>query len=60
LEGEFVEFSEEILIKAIAQAIPVFAMSVLKNKKIYAISWGDDNYYRRMHWKAWWKLCILE
>jgi hypothetical protein len=31
LEGEFVEFSEEILIKAIAQAIPVFAMSVLKN-----------------------------
>ena len=20
--------------------------------------WGDDNDHRRMHWKAWWKLCI--
>jgi hypothetical protein len=60
---------KEILIKAIAQAIPVFAMMVFKILKNIckvisdAISqywWGDEEEQKHMHWKAWWKLCILK
>ncbi|GJN08014.1 hypothetical protein PR202_ga25898 [Eleusine coracana subsp. coracana] len=58
---------KEILIKSIAQAIPVYAMMVFQISKnickgiVDAISqywWGDDNDHNRMHWQAWWKLCI--
>ena len=50
---------KEILIKAVAQAIPVFAMSVFSILKgvckdiTYLISqywWGDDEEYKKMHW----------
>jgi hypothetical protein len=57
---------KEILLKAVAQAIPVFAMSVFQIPKgvckrmMDAISkfwWGDDDNSNKMHWLAWWKLC---
>lgn len=58
---------KEVLIKSIAQAVPTYAMMVFKiPKKICkgmtdAIShywWGDDDEKRRIHWQAWWKLCV--
>lgn len=58
---------KEVLIKAIAQAMPVFAMMVFKLPKnickditdaIAQFWWGDDDQHSRLHWKAWWKLCI--
>jgi hypothetical protein len=58
---------KEALIKAISQAIPVFAMTVFNiPKKICkgitdAISqfwWGDDDDHKKMHWVAWWKMCL--
>jgi hypothetical protein len=58
---------KEILLKAVAQSIPVYAMSVFllpKNvcKKITDVIsqfwWGDDDQGRKMHWYAWWKLCF--
>jgi hypothetical protein len=57
---------KEILLKAVAQAIPVYAMSVFQIPKgvckrmMDAISqfwWGDDENSNKMHWFAWWKLC---
>ena len=57
---------KEALIKAVAQAIPTYAMSVFKfPKKICkgitdAMShywWGDEEDRRKMHWFAWWK-CV--
>jgi hypothetical protein len=57
---------KEILLKAIAQAIPVSAMPVLLIPKgvcksmMDAISqfwWGDDENNNKMDWFAWWKLC---
>jgi hypothetical protein len=57
---------KEILLKAVAQAIPVYAMSVFQIPKgvcklmMDAISqfwWGDDDNSNKMHWLAWWKLC---
>ena len=56
-----------MLIKSVAQAIPSYAMFVFKiPKKIckgisYAIAqywWGDDATHKRMHWLAWWKMCV--
>ncbi|GJN23880.1 hypothetical protein PR202_gb11570 [Eleusine coracana subsp. coracana] len=58
---------KEILIKSVAQAIPVFAMMVFRlPNKIYkgmidAISqywWGDEEEQKRIHWQQWWKLCM--
>ena len=58
---------KEILIKAVIQSIPVYAMSVFllpKNicKKITDIIaqfwWGDDDKGKKMHWYAWWKMCF--
>jgi hypothetical protein len=58
---------KEILIKAIAQAILVFAMMVFKIPKnickgisdaISQLWWGDEEEQRHMHWKAWWNMCI--
>jgi hypothetical protein len=57
---------KEILLKAVAQAISVYAMSVFLIPKgvckrmMDAISpfwWGDDDNSKHMHWFAWWKLC---
>jgi hypothetical protein len=56
----------EILLKAIAQAIPVYAMSVFLIPKgickkmmdiIAHFWWEDDENTNKMHWYAWWKLC---
>jgi hypothetical protein len=58
---------KEVLLKAVAQAIPVFAMTVFKIPKnickgitdaISQLWWGDDDDHKRMHWLAWWKMCI--
>jgi len=58
---------KEILIKSIAQAIPVYAMMVFKipNKICKGITnaisqywWGDDNNHKRIHWQEWWKMCM--
>ena len=58
---------KEILIKSIAQAVPVYVMMVFKIPKeickgiTTAISqywWGDDDERRRIHWQEWWKLCM--
>jgi hypothetical protein len=52
---------KEIIIKAIAQAIPVFSMMVFKILKNFckgisdAISqfwWGDEEERKHMHWKT--------
>jgi ribonuclease HI len=57
---------KEILLKAIAQAIPTYAMSVFKIPKgiIKAISaaiarfwWGEKDGKKSMHWYSWWKMC---
>jgi hypothetical protein len=58
---------KEVLLKAIAQAIPSYAMSVFKIPQkickgiIAAMSkfwWGDGANQRKMHWLAWWKMCV--
>ena len=58
---------KEILLKSVVQAIPTYAMSVFKIPKkickgiIDAMShfwWGDEDNQKRMHWMAWWKMCV--
>jgi hypothetical protein len=58
---------KEILLKAVIQSIPVYAMSVFllpKNicKKITDLIaqfwWGDNEQGKKMHWYSWWKLCF--
>jgi hypothetical protein len=58
---------KEVLLKAVAQSIPVYAMSVFllpKNicKKITDVIaqywWGDNAQGNKMHWYSWWKLCF--
>ena len=58
---------KEILLKVVAQSIPVYGMSVFllpKNvcKKITDVIsqfwWGGDDQGRKMHWYSWWKLCF--
>jgi hypothetical protein len=57
---------KEILLKAVAQAIPVYAMSVFQILKgvcksmmdgISSFWWGDDDNSKNMYWYTWWKLC---
>jgi hypothetical protein len=57
---------KEILLKAVAQTIPVYAMSVFLIPKeicknmtdaIAQFWWGDDENDKKMHWLAWWKMC---
>jgi hypothetical protein len=70
MEGEVIESrGEEILIKSIAQTVPMYAMMVFKIPRnickgiTSAISqywWGDDNDHKRIHWQKWWKLCMLK
>nr|XP_051205578.1 uncharacterized protein LOC127319648 [Lolium perenne] len=56
---------KEVLIKAILQALPVYAMSVFQfpaglveelNQLIRNFHWGDEHDRRRMHWLSWDKL----
>jgi hypothetical protein len=56
---------KEVLIKAILQALPVYAMSVFQfpaglieelNQMIRDFHWGDEHERRRMHWLSWDKL----
>jgi hypothetical protein len=58
---------KEILLKAIIQSIPVYAMAVFKipkqlckeiNDVMPGFWWGDTEEKRRMHWFAWWRMCI--
>jgi hypothetical protein len=58
---------KEILLKAIAQAIPAYAMSVFNIPKqvckaicnaIAKFWWGGTETQRKMHWMAWWKMSI--
>jgi hypothetical protein len=58
---------KEILIKSIAQPIPVYVMMVFKvpNNICKGITdaisnywWGDDNDHKRIQWFEWWKLCM--
>jgi hypothetical protein len=58
---------KETLLKAVAQAMPCYAMSVFKLPKqvcqgiITAMSqywWGDEDQQKHMHWFAWWKMCV--
>jgi hypothetical protein len=54
--------AKEVLIKAIAQAIPLYVMSVFKlplglcdelTKMIRRYWWGAENGKRKTHWVAW-------
>ena len=70
MEGEILSAQgNEILLKAVAQSIPSYAMSVFKLPKgickaitdeMAGFWWGDSEEKKRMHWFAWWKLCILK
>ncbi|KAH9755242.1 reverse transcriptase domain-containing protein [Citrus sinensis] len=55
-----------ILIKAVAQAVPAYAMSVFKipqglcddiQKAVARFWWGSSETHRRIHWARWEKLC---
>ncbi|KAH9750466.1 reverse transcriptase domain-containing protein [Citrus sinensis] len=57
---------KEVLIKAIAQAIPAYAMSVFRlpiglcsdiQKAIAEFWWGSKKEKRRIHWAKWDRLC---
>jgi hypothetical protein len=54
-------------LKEIIQAIWIFAMGVFKipellckeiNDAMDRFWWGDSDEQRRMHWFAWWNICI--
>lgn len=58
---------KEILLKSVVQAVPAYAMMVFKIPKnickgmtdaISQFWWGDNDEQKRMHWMAWWRLCI--
>lgn len=58
---------KEILLKSVVQAIPTYAMPVFKIPNFFckeiidAMSqfwWGDEDNQKRMHWMAWWKMCV--
>jgi hypothetical protein len=60
---------KEIFLKAIIQAILVFAMAVFKipkqlckdiNDAMDGFWWGDTELQKKMHWFAWWKMCMTE
>ena len=59
----------EILIKAVAQAIPTYAMNCFKlpktwceeiNSLIARYWWGQKNEERKLHWIRWDKLCTAK
>lgn len=58
---------KEVLIKAVASALPVAAMSVFKFPKTLIASlhsamatfwWSSDEHKRKIHWLSWDKLCL--
>lgn len=58
---------KEVLLKAIVHAIPTYVMSVFKIPKnickeicnaIARFWWGGTQEKKKLHWKAWWKMCI--
>jgi hypothetical protein len=58
---------KELLIKSIAQAVPVYSMMVFQIPKnickgitnaISHYKWGDDNDHKWIHWQEWWKMCM--
>lgn len=58
---------KEILIKASASSLPVYAMSCYKipktvcDKMVSAMAdfwWGSDGHKRKLHWIAWDRLCL--
>ena len=60
---------KEILLKVVIQSIPVFAMSVFNIPKklckemtdaMSCFWWGDTEDKKRMHWMAWWRMCVLK
>lgn len=66
MEKQLSTGGKEILLKSMAQAIPVFAMPIFSLPKgickeitdlIAQLCWGDDEENKRMHWYTWWKLC---
>jgi hypothetical protein len=59
--------AKEVLLKAVAQAIPAYAMSVFNIPKQVCKSicdavarywWGSTQEKKRMHWRAWWKMSV--
>jgi hypothetical protein len=59
--------AKDILLKAVIQCIPVSATTVFKIPKnivklitdaMVAFWWGDLEEQTKMHWCAWWKMCI--
>ncbi|KAH9689005.1 reverse transcriptase domain-containing protein [Citrus sinensis] len=57
---------KEILIKAVAQAVPTYAMNVFKipqglcddiQKAVARFWWGSSETHRSIHWARWEKLC---
>ena len=67
MEKQLSTGGKEVLLKAVAQAIPVYAMSVFCLPKgickeitdlIAQFWWGDDEENKKLHWFSWWKLCI--
>lgn len=53
--------------KAFIQSLPVFAMGVFKIPKnickevtnaMSSFWWGDDEDHKKLHWWAWWRMCI--
>lgn len=57
---------KEVLIKAVVQAIPAYAMSVFKipqglcdeiEKAIARFLWGSSNTHKSIHWARWERLC---
>lgn len=57
---------KEVLLKFVAQSIPTYAMSVFKLPKqickgvtdVSHFLWGDEDDHKRIHWMAWWKMCV--
>ena len=56
----------EVLIKSVAQALPVYTMSCFRlpdslctelNSMIEKFWWGQKNSERKIHWQKWSKLC---
>ena len=67
MEKQLYTGGKEVLLKPVAQAIPVFAMSVFCLPKGICIEitdliaqfwWGDEEENKKLHWFSWWKLCI--
>lgn len=63
--GEVYGAAKEILIKAVLQSLPTYAMGIFRfpvglieelNQVIRNFWWGDEYDRRRMHWMSWEKM----